>query len=375
MKVTSNSANLSGLPDELLILIFNLVSQADLCSLSLVSRRLSSVADPVLYKTILFDQPKHHLTFSQSLVTRPRRGSVIHDVRLDYPSHELSDLMHLKDGSYPLDGFSHAISTMSNLEKLTVSVPESLLHGIGTLFNGPFDLACLKTCTLFFQTEDGGYWDLQENIHIFSHPTLEILTIRRAKLDQRGFDSLEKPSETALRELHFIECDINDDALADILMHPEALQEITITQLEVPNPELEESPENIDDYILALSSAQHSLGEISIDFPTLGAKNPLRLRDFEVLKSLQLRDFQLFGQSPPRLHSVGLPPSLEFLEFFNEFDADHDEDIVDLLCYFLEHDILGRRQCDVKVAKGENGLPPRIIEAVNDSEHFKLIIC
>ena len=227
---------------------------------------------------------------------------------------------------------------------------------------------------MFFQTEDGGYWDLQENIHIFSHPTLESLTIRRAKLDERGFDSLEKPSETALKELHFIECDINDDALADILLHPGALKEISITQLEVPNPELEESPENIDDYILAMSSAKHSLETISINFPTLGAKNPLRLREFEVLKSLQLRDFQLFGQAPPRLHNVGLPPSLEYLEFFNEFGLDHDEDIIDLLCYFLEHDTLGRHLCDVKVVKGEGGLPPRIIEAVNDSEHFRLIV-
>ena len=136
-----------GLPDELLIQVFTfLPSLRDLCALCLVSRRINSVADPVLYKSILFDQPKHHLTFSESLVTRPRRGSVIHNVRLDYPSSELSDLVHLKDGSYPIDGFSHAISTMSNLENLVVSVPESLCHGIGTLFNGPFDLACLKTC-------------------------------------------------------------------------------------------------------------------------------------------------------------------------------------------------------------------------------------
>lgn len=142
---------LSGLPDELIIQIFRILpTLRDLCALCLVSRRINSVADPVLYKSILFDQPKHHLTFSQSLVTRPRRGSVIQNVRLDYPSSELSDLMHLKDGSHRIDGFSHAISTMSNLENLVVSVPESLCHGIGTLFNGPFDLACLKTCKFGF---------------------------------------------------------------------------------------------------------------------------------------------------------------------------------------------------------------------------------
>lgn len=375
MIARATTPTLSGLPDELLIQIFRtLPTLRDLCALCLVSWRINSVADPVLYKSILFDEPKHHLTFSQSLVARPRRGSLIQDIRLDYPSHELSDIVHLKDGSYRIDGFSHAISTMSNLENLVVSVPESLCHGIGTLFNGPFDLACLKTCCLFYQTEDDGYWDLQENIHIFSHPTLERLTIRRARLDQRGFDSLEKPSETALKELHFIECDINDDALADILLHPEALKEFTMTQAEIPNPELEEAPDTLDDYMIALSSAQHSLEIISIDFPTLGAKNPLRLREFEVLKSLRLRDYQLFGQSPPRLHSVGLPPSLEFLEFLNEFGVDHDEDIVDLLCYFLEKDTLGRHLCDVKVVEGQGSLPPRIREAVNESEHFRLII-
>ena len=146
MRAPGSLPTLTGLPDELLIQIFNLVpSLRDVCALCLVSRRINSVADPILHKSILFEHPKHHLTFSESLVTRPRRGSVIQNVRLDYPSHELSDILHHNGGSFR-DGFSHAISTMSNLESLEVSVPESLLHGIGTLFNGPFDLACLKTC-------------------------------------------------------------------------------------------------------------------------------------------------------------------------------------------------------------------------------------
>lgn len=146
MIATGNSPALTGLPDELLIQIFNLLpSLHDVSALCLVSRRINSVADPILHKSILFEHPKHHLTFSESLATRPRRGSIIQNVRLDYPSHELSDILHHSGGSFR-DGFSHAISTMSNLESLEVSVPESLLHGIGTLFNGPFDLACLKTC-------------------------------------------------------------------------------------------------------------------------------------------------------------------------------------------------------------------------------------
>jgi len=46
----------------------------------------------------------------------------------------------------PVDRFSGTIETMSNLETLVISVPESLAHGIGHLFNHPFALACLKWC-------------------------------------------------------------------------------------------------------------------------------------------------------------------------------------------------------------------------------------
>jgi hypothetical protein len=144
------------LPDELLIQIFSLLpSQHDLFTTCLVSRRLNSLADPVLHKSILFDQPKHHFTFSESLITRPRRGSLIQHVRIEYPSSELSEFMSLKDGEEErvrgmgvgrVDRFSHTLSTMSNLENLVISVPESLCRGIGNLFNGPFDLACLKSC-------------------------------------------------------------------------------------------------------------------------------------------------------------------------------------------------------------------------------------
>ena len=146
---TPTPRGLSDLPDELLLQILEtLPTQRDVSSFCLVSRRMNFIADPVLHKSILFDQPKHHLTFSESLITRPRRGSLIQNVRLEYPSSALSELelMCLDDNHHRVDRFSHAISTMSNLEDLVVSVPESLCRGIGTVFNGPFDLACLRSC-------------------------------------------------------------------------------------------------------------------------------------------------------------------------------------------------------------------------------------
>lgn len=378
---------LADLPDELLIHIVAQLTQHDLGAVCLVSRRLNAIADPVLYKSILFDQPKHHLLFSESLATRPRRGSLIQNVRVDFPSAEMADLLCLTDTLHPIDRFSHTISTMSNLEDLVISVPESLSHGIGNLFNGPFDLACLKTCkrpssalrngisdehagSLFYQREDGGYWDLQANIHIFGHPTLEHLTIRRAKLDERGYESLEKPWYTGLQTLHLLECDIHDDALADLLVLPEALREITITQRADPEPALEESPEYVEDYVLACCSAQHSLERIAIDFPTLAGKNPLKLRDFERLAELRLRDTQLFGMKTPRLVSVALPPNLEVLEFLGEVGA--DEEVAELLCYTIENkDIFARKWRDLVVGEAQSkGVSGRIKEVCAPFEGF-----
>ncbi|KAF4618349.1 hypothetical protein G7Y89_g14955 [Cudoniella acicularis] len=377
MSAPSTPRTFNDLPDELVKQILgSLTAHRDLSAMCLVNRRVNHLADPLLHKTLKFDQPKHHFTFSESLTRRPRRGSAIQTVHLEYPSHELDEFLDLANSpvfSNRIDPFSHTISTMSNLENLVISVPESLCHGIGTLFNGPFDLACLKSCSLFYQREDDGYWDLQENIHIFSHPTLESLTIRRGRLDSKGFDSLEKPAQTVLEALHLIECDINDDALADLLLIPEALKEIVITQLEVPEPPLEESAEDMEDYIFALSSAQHSLETISIDFASLTGASALRMREFETLKSFELRDYQLFGQSSPRLHSVGLPPNLEILKFLN--NVGEDEEIEELLCYMIENkQIMARSLREMVIVEGEKGVNPKVLEACNAAPDLHLDI-
>jgi hypothetical protein len=218
--------------------------------------------------------------------------------------------------------------------------------------------------SLYYQCEDNAYWDLQENIHIFSHPTLESLTITHARLDERGFDSLEKPEETALQFLHLLDCDINDEALTDILLHPETLREITLTQRPTPFPELEESPDDVGDFIFALGSAQHSLEKIIIDFPTLNSKAAQRLRDFDAVTELEIRDFQLLGQTSgkPRLNSVGLPPNLEVLRFPGGMSRG-DEELMDLLEYVIGTSaVLARKWKVLEVEGGEEGMPERIRE-------------
>lgn len=372
--VSTTGDRLAVLPDELLLQIFEALgrtSRKSLCNVSRLNRKYHKLSDAILYKSILFETPELHLTFSESLSRRPRRGSAIHEIKLSYPSSELSHLaldapVH---NSYMdpqrVDGLSRTLSIMSNLEKLDISVPAVLLHGIGTLFNGPFDLACLKTCSLFYQCANDAYWDLRENIHIFAHPTLETLIIRKAKLDERGFDFIERPHVTALKSLHLVECDINDDALADVLEFPEALEEFVMTQTEEPEPELEESSDSLSDYIIALKSQAEFLKSITFDSPTLHNRKTLRLREFEALKTLRLNwDHQLFAKSSkkPRLHSVGFPPEMEVLEFFNDLGT--DSEVTDLFVVAIESkDIIAKNWTKMVVVEGDDDVPQVIKDA------------
>lgn len=378
---------LGRLPDQVLVQVFKTVgtvSKHDLCSVSRLNMRYHLLADAILYQTIQFFTPELHLVFSEGLSRRPRRGSSVKGIKLAYPASNLSRLVSnapihgsrsRHHSPLPFDSLSQAIATMSNLEVLDIEVPDALSHGIGQLFNGPFDLACLSSCTLFYQNDRDGYWDLRENIHIFAHPTLESLTIRRAKFDHRGFDLMERPHETALRKLHLIECDINDDGLSDLLMFPKALREFVMTQTENPAPELEESSDSIRNYISALSEQTHSLESIIIDFPSLRTTRALAMRGFEKLTTLRMSwDHQLFGISSkkPRLHSVGLPPELKELEFFNELGT--DEEVTDLLVYMLQSlPIMARKLENLIVVKGQDGVPQDIIDACMAQDQLSLV--
>lgn len=380
----TTATTFADLPDKILQRIFEMLAQDarhDLCSMSLVSKKHHALADAVLFRSILFDSPEQHLIFSETLDRRPRRGSIVQDVILQYPGSELSHLIldaPLDRSHYSpdrIDGLSRTLSTMSNLEKLDIAVPVKLLHGIGTLFNGPFDFANLKTCSLFFECPDKAYWDLQECIHVFTNPSIESLTIKRAKLDERGFDSLERPHSTALRSLHLIECDINDDALADIMEFPEGLREFVMTHDAYPEPELEESSDEINEFVMALKPCAETLETIVIDHPTLGGRKVLRMRDFVAVKTLRLNfDTQMFGKTSkkPRLHSVGFPPQLETLEFLNEIGR--DEVVTELFAGALENvEFMARNLKTLMLVDGPRGIPRQVLEAC-EGKPFELSI-
>lgn len=381
---------LAKLPDKLLLLIFEILANDEgsqgrhsLCNMSLVSRKYHTLADAMLYRSLLFDSPEQHLIFSESLDRRPRRGSMIEEVVLEYPGSELSHLIldaPLGTSHYSpdrIDGLSRTLSTMSNLQTLDIAVPAKLLHGVGTLFNGPFDFASLKICRLFFECPDNEYWDLQECIHVFSNPTLEELTITRAKLDERGFDSLERPyrHSTALRSLHLLQCDINDDALADIMEFPEALKEFVMVHDPYPEPELEESSDEINEFVMALKPCAATIETIVIDHPTLGGRKVLRMRDFVAVKTLRLNfDTQFFGKTgkKPRLHSAAFPPELETLEFLNEIGR--DDTVTELFAGALENiEYMARNLKTLMLVDGPRGIPRQILEAC-EGKQFELSI-
>ncbi|KPI39670.1 uncharacterized protein AB675_3319 [Cyphellophora attinorum] len=361
---------LAVLPDKILLQIFEAlgrITKKNLCSVSRLNRRYHRLGDAVLYKTLLLETPELHLTFSESLGRRPRRASIIVEVKLAYPSAQLAQLALDTPARIHYDP-SNSLSRMSNLEKLEISLPDVLLRGIGNVFNGPFDLACLKTCSLFYQTADEQYWDLRENIHVFTIPSLERLTITRAKLDERGFDFLERPSPTDLKVLHLIDCDINDDGLSDLLEFPTGLEEFVMTQAAEPEPELEESSDTFSDYISALNSQRHSIKSVTIDSASLSGRKVLRMREYQELTTLRMNwDYQLFGKTSkkPRLQSVGLPPKLEKLEFLNPIGT--DEEVTDLLLSLIQNkSVVADKLKTLIIVEGEDGVSRDIVEACKE---------
>ncbi|OAA67632.1 hypothetical protein ISF_03808 [Cordyceps fumosorosea ARSEF 2679] len=379
------------LPTAVIVKIFETIddnSKRDICSVSRLNRRYHTLADAVLYKTVHFLTPQLHFIFGESLSRRPRRGSAIHEIKLAYPASQLSDMVsrlpvngtrNSYDRSLPFDSLSSTISRMSNLVTLDIAVPNALLHGIGQLFNGPFDLACLQTCRLFYQCPGDEFWDLRENIHIFAHPTLETLVLRKARLGDKAFDLPERPEETALKRLHLIDCDISDDGLFDLMHYPAALTEFVMTQSPDQEADLEETSTSIRDYIIAIEPQCNSLETITIDHVLLRDRRALSLRGFAKLKTLRLNwDHQLFGHSSKRarLTSVGMPPELETLEFFNQLGT--DDEVTDLFVAMLQNlSVMARKLTHLIVMESEEDekpVPKAVEEACKSQPQLRVDI-
>jgi hypothetical protein len=99
------------------------------------------------------------------------------------------------------------------------------------------------------------------------------------------------------------------------------------------------------------------------------------MREFEHLKRLELRDYQLFGKSSgeARLHSVALPPNLEELRFWGP--VGEDEEVRELLCYEIENMGFLARRLERLVVEGGGEVPEDVLEACKKAEDaFELVV-
>ena len=152
-----------------------------------------------------------------------------------------------------------------------------------------------------------------------------------------------------------------------------------MTQSADPEPDLEETSDSIRDYIIAIEPQCHSLETITVDHPLLQDRTALSMRKFAKLKTLRLNwDHQLFGHSSkkPRLTSVGMPPELETLEFFNQLGT--DEEVTDLFVAMLQNlSVMARKLTHLIVIESdedEKPIPKEVEEACKAQEQLHLDI-
>jgi hypothetical protein len=114
------------LADELLVLILEAIhSRDDLYSLMRVCRRLSSLAEPYLYASVLLRDIEDSASFVVSLATNPERALQIRSLNLDFMAHEDFEPVPI----IPL------LASMANLQELTINSDEEESDAFDEVFN------------------------------------------------------------------------------------------------------------------------------------------------------------------------------------------------------------------------------------------------
>jgi hypothetical protein len=120
------------------------------------------------------------------------------------------------------------------------------------------------------------------------------LTIINAQADEWAMRDLPKqPASTLLQELHFDLCDIHARSLADMLALPRALKRLTIGQNH-GYPPIENSPVDMNDYVLAMRNQYESLETLTIIRETEFRHSPLKLECLPALRRLEIDPRVLF---------------------------------------------------------------------------------
>jgi hypothetical protein len=118
--------NLLYLADELLVLILEAIkSRNDILSLMRVCRRLSSLAEPYLYASVLLRDIQDSTSFVGSLAKHPERALQIHSLDLDFAAQEEFEPVTI----IPL------LASMQNLEELAINSSDEENDAFDEIFN------------------------------------------------------------------------------------------------------------------------------------------------------------------------------------------------------------------------------------------------
>lgn len=142
-------------------------------------------------------------------------------------------------------------------------------------------------------------------------------------------DLSKRSQSTSLQELHFHLCDIHAQGLADMLALPRALKRLTIGQNH-GYPPIENSPVDVNDYVLAMTKQCKSLETLTIIRETEFRHSPLRLESLSALRRLEIDPRVLFTplNTPTRIATAAanvtsiLPAGLEELELLDLREGD-----------------------------------------------------
>ncbi|EME45756.1 hypothetical protein DOTSEDRAFT_79636 [Dothistroma septosporum NZE10] len=231
----------SDLPDELLG-----DDRYTLRSLSLVSRRLYAVTEPVLYRNIFFRHAKHCIRLSTSLSASAQRAAAVQSIeaRCAIDSSNM-------DATQGFTKLSDILLTTKNTKSLTVedggshhatfgqsSAPwESLIEQLVGIFWSVYrnqemaviPLKQLKQLNLHWSGSGNRHWHCRGQFAIiFALPTLEDLTLSFAFIPEDAVESVAHLPQMPLKRLELVECNMTKSGLAGVLSRPRALEHLHI---------------------------------------------------------------------------------------------------------------------------------------------------
>lgn len=120
------AASLLSLADELLVLILDAIHlRNDLYSLMRVCRRLSSLAEPCLYRSVLLRDIEDSTSFVDSLSKHPERALQTRSLDLDFTAQEEFEPVTV----IPL------LASMSNLQELLINSSDEENYAFDEMFN------------------------------------------------------------------------------------------------------------------------------------------------------------------------------------------------------------------------------------------------